>query len=214
MKCNICKTLTKKIIDDKMSKLYHQCSNCETIWLDNGFFVDKTKEKMQYENHNNSFESTGYVKMFEDFLNYFWQDLPNNYTDAFDFGSGPGPVLAEILKQRGLNVDCYDKFYQPFKIYENKKYDLITSTEVFEHIQNPLETLKLFKDHLKQDGLISIMTLFHKNDTEEFLNWWYRRDPTHISFYTPHSFEVMAHMCGLKVIKHDNKRVIILTSLE
>lgn len=214
MKCKICKTETKCIDDIKLEKQYCICDNCETIWLYSDFFINEVKEKMQYENHNNTFESPGYVKMFEDFLNFFWQDLPQNCHNILDFGSGPGPVLAEILKQKKLNVDCYDKFYQPKKIYENQIYDLITSTEVFEHLQDPLETLKLFKTHLAPGGLIAIMTLFHKNDTATFLDWWYRRDPTHITFYTPRSFEVLAQMCGLKVIKHDDNRIVILTSLE
>ncbi|NOX15806.1 MAG: class I SAM-dependent methyltransferase [Epsilonproteobacteria bacterium] len=212
MRCKVCDNTTKTLEDKAQKKIYHYCPNCQAIILDKSFIVDKNRENSQYNNHNNSFESSGYVKMFEDYLDYFWGDLKkHNKQNSLDFGSGPGPVLAQILQNRGINADIYDKFYQPNKIYENKKYNLITSTEVFEHLQNPFEILTIFKKHLKKGGLIAIMTLFHDNNKENFLKWWYRRDPTHILFYTPKTFEVLAKMCGLKILKHDDKRIIILT---
>jgi 2-polyprenyl-3-methyl-5-hydroxy-6-metoxy-1,4-benzoquinol methylase len=214
MNCKICKNDTKMIQDKAQQKAYNICKNCQAIMLQDDFFVTNDREKAQYENHNNTFQSKGYVKMFEDFLDFFWNDLDENKINALDFGSGPGPVLSQILEKKGLQVDIYDKFYQPKKVFTNKQYDLITSTEVFEHLQNPFATLSLLKKHLKKDGMIAIMTLFHDNNEENFLKWWYRRDPTHILFYTPKTFEVLARMCGLKVLKHDNKRVIVLTSLK
>ncbi len=212
MKCKICNSATKIIFNYDDDKIYKYCPACQAIFLQNNFIVNNIKEKAQYENHNNSFESKGYVKMFEDFLDYFWQDLDKNATNALDFGSGPGPVLAQIMRKRALHVEIFDKFYQPNPIYKDKKYDLITSTEVFEHLQNPLEILNLFKKHLKKNGIIAIMTLFHNNNEENFIKWWYRRDPTHILFYTPKTFEVLAELCGLKVVKCDDRRIVVLTS--
>jgi len=212
MNCKICNSEIKIIFDYDKHKKYEICTNCQAIILQKKFLINPAKEKAQYEHHNNNFESKGYVKMFEDFLDYFWQDLDKNATHGLDFGSGPGPVLAQIMENRSLHVEIFDKFYQPNPIYKDKKYNLITSTEVFEHLQNPLETLKLFKKHLKKGGLIAIMTLFHDNNEENFLKWWYRRDPTHILFYTPKTFEVLAKMCGLKIIKCDNRRIVVLTS--
>jgi len=212
MKCKICHTNTKILKNNSIKETYEICPHCEAISLQDKFIVTQQREKAQYENHNNSFESKGYVEMFEKFLDYFWQNLDKNATNALDFGSGPGPVLAQILENRSLHVDIYDKFYQPKKPYKNKKYDLITSTEVFEHLQDPLKILKLLKRHLEKGGQIAIMTLFHDNNEESFWKWWYRRDPTHILFYTPKTFEVMADMCGLKVIKCDDKRIVVFTS--
>ena len=212
MKCKICGNETKIINDEAREKIYLKCSTCEAIALKDEFFVSTENEKGQYDNHNNNIENSGYVKMFENFLDFFGDTLKDEVAEALDFGSGPGPVLSKIMENRALHVDIFDKFYQPCEIYKDKSYDLITSTEVFEHLKNPLETLLLFKKHLKKDGVIAIMTLFHNNDTEEFLNWWYRRDPTHILFYTPKTFEVMCAMCGLKILKTDHKRIIVLTS--
>ncbi len=212
MKCQVCNNETT-LIKDVDQKEYVACKNCHIIQLKKEYHINKNLEKKQYDYHNNSFENKGYVQMFEDFLDFFYKYLETTEY-ALDFGSGPNPVLAKILKNRGFeNVDYFDKFYQPKKVYEGKKYDLITSTEVFEHLTNPKSTLNLLKNHLKKDGILAVMTLFHSNKYNEFLKWWYKRDPTHITFYTPHSFEVLADMCGLKVIQSDNKRIIILRLL-
>jgi SAM-dependent methyltransferase len=208
MKCKICNTSVEAFEDTELKKTFFYCSACELIFLGKNFYVTQKKEKDQYDHHNNSLENDGYVKMFNDFLDYTLEG--QEVKSVLDFGSGPTPVLAELLKRRDLEVEHFDKFYQPKKVYENKSYDLITSTEVFEHLENPKEILNLLSNHLNPNGIISLMTLFHTNNQEDFLKWWYRRDPTHITFFTPKSIEIMAKECGLKLLKHDSKRVIVL----
>jgi len=209
MKCRICHCDTQIFEDSQLQKQYHYCQHCECISLDPAYLLTLEKEHSLYNNHQNSLENQGYVQMFEDFLDYFWSDLASKDT-SLDFGSGPTPVLSQLLHKRGVHVDCYDKFYQPIQCYENQTYDFITSTEVFEHLENPVAVLTLLAHHLQADGTIALMTLFHQNDQAHFLTWWYRRDPTHITFYTPKTLEVLAHQCGLEVIKTDGKRIAIL----
>ena len=210
MKCKICSTVATSFDDLQLSKKFYHCPACELIFLDKKYFVDNADEKKQYDHHNNNAQNSGYVTMFENYLDFFWDDIKDNAKTALDFGSGPGPVLYEILEKRGLETEFYDKFYQPKKVYEGKKYDLITSTEVFEHLDNPKEILQLLAQHLNDNGVIALMSLFHTNEQKDFLKWWYRRDPTHITFFTPKSIEFMANECGLRVSKHDHKRVIVL----
>lgn len=209
MKCKICDNETDIFDDPQLHKSYFACSKCLCIGLNPSHYLSLEKEQGQYSHHQNSLENQGYVQMFEDFLDYFWNDLPFNQ-NSLDFGSGPTPVLAELLSRRNVNVDCYDKFYQPLKCFENKAYDFITSTEVFEHLDDPISTLTLLGQHLRPKGLLAIMTLFHQNDQAHFLTWWYRRDPTHIIFYTPKTLEVLAEKCGFTVIKTDGKRIAVL----
>lgn len=209
MNCKICDFDTKAFDDPDLHKQFYICPNCQCIMLDPFFQLSLEKENSLYDNHHNSLENAGYVKMFEDFLDFFWNDLTCK-EKGLDFGSGPTPVLAELLRRRGVSVDYYDKFYQPIQCFENQTYDFITSTEVFEHLEDPVATLSLLRQHLKPEGVIALMTLFHTNDEASFLTWWYRRDPTHITFYTPHTLDVLAKKCGLKVIKTDGKRIAIL----
>ena len=213
MTCKICFSRTKKHSDPHSFKTYTQCLNCQCITLEPSFWVSEKDEKKQYDQHENSLENEGYVKMFEDFLDYFWKELLPQSPHVLDFGSGPTPVLATLLQKRGAKVTCYDKFYQPDTVLEKHSYDLITSTEVFEHLENPLETLQFLTQHLKAKGYIAVMTLFHDNSMENFWKWWYRRDPTHIIFYTPLTLQYLAKQCGLEMIKTDNKRIALFQKI-
>lgn len=209
MTCKICFSHTKKYSDPHSSKTYTHCLNCQCIALEPSFWVSKKDERNQYDQHKNSLENEGYVKMFEDFLDFFWKDIVPESPFVLDFGSGPTPVLATLLQRRGALVTCYDKFYHPDTSFEHHHYDLITSTEVFEHLENPLETLRHLTQHVKNKGYIAIMTLFHDNSMEIFWKWWYRRDPTHIVFYTPLTLQYLAKQCGLALIKTDDKRIAL-----
>ena len=207
--CKICSNATTSIEDKKKSLYYYRCLSCGFVSLDDTQRVDETREKKQYDQHNNSLENEGYVAMFEEFIDLSIAPYIKNIQTALDFGSGPTPVFSELLKRRGLEVDIYDLFYAPKKVYETKSYDLITSTEVFEHLSKPLEVLELLTKHLNLQGYIVLMTKFPPKEDDAFLNWWYRRDPTHISFFTPKSFEIMAEKVGLKLLKTINSNIAV-----
>lgn len=106
----------------------------------------------------------------------------------------------------GYDYTIYDKFYAPTTNYHSKKYDLITSTEVMEHIENPLPVFKEFKELIRDDGIIAIMTLFSPKIDENIFGWHYLRDNTHISIFTPKVMRIIAKKVGLEVIHCDNYR--------
>ena len=207
--CKICKADTHVLNDNKKELRYYRCSSCGFLYLDDEFIIGKESEKSQYDMHKNSFDSLGYVKMFEDFIEKAILPYEKNIATALEFGCGSGPVLAELLSRKGMTVDKYDLYFYPKKVYEGKKYDLITSTEVFEHLKNPIEILEMLVEHTNKNGYIVLMTKFPPKDDKEFLAWWYRRDPTHISFFTPKSFEIMAEKVGIKVVKTIDKNIVV-----
>jgi hypothetical protein len=208
--CIICSTNTTPIYDEQYKHNYYHCDNCDFIFLDDNKIISPDQEKKEYSFHQNSFENEGYVGMLREFIDKAIRPHKAKIKTALDFGSGPGPVLAELLRRERFDVDIYDKYFAPEKVYLNKKYDLITATEVFEHLRDPLTMLKLLRSHLNKNGIIAIMTLFHPNDEERFKKWWYRRDSTHISFYTPKTFECMANLLGMKVLIVDGRNTCTL----
>jgi len=210
MKCKICNSITKTINYEKYNWEFFHCEHCEFIFKNPLNYIDETNELKQYKNHNNTMESIGYVEMFEKFINVTFKPYIKDIKTVLEFGSGPGPVLAELLKRQDLKVDIYDKFFSPEKVYKDKKYDLITSTEVIEHISNPLEIFHFFASHIRKNGYLALMTQFHTNDANEFKKWWYKNDPTHICFFRPHTFQVLASMSGFKVLKSDDKKSVLL----
>jgi len=210
-KCHICENKNLELINDTKKKLnYYLCNNCGYIFIDPAKIPSIEKEKERYLKHNNAQENTGYVEMFENFIETGIEPHNHVIKTALDFGCGTTPVLQGILEKHGIKTDIYDPFFFPEKIYENKTYDLITCTEVFEHLYNPMAIMEMFTNHLNKNGLIAIMTMFHPNDKTEFLNWWYRRDVTHISFFSPHTMEYMASRFGLQILMCSKKNICII----
>ena len=208
--CIICQSPTSVLRDEQFQMDYFQCGFCQCIFCRETEILPPELEKKEYLRHNNSLACGGYVEMFNDFIDNRILPFHPAIQTALDFGSGPEPVLAALLERRGFNVDIYDVFFAPDKIFQSKRYDLITATEVFEHLAHPLETLKLLSRHLNRQGIIVVMTLFHPLDDDIFSDWWYRRYPTHITFFTPRTFERMAGMAGLEVVD-TGKRHCVMT---
>ena len=210
MQCKLCNNPVIRINDTRNNWEFFHCEKCEFIFKNSSDFVSSEDELKQYNNHNNTIDSPGYVEMFEKFIDATFVSYIDEITDVLEFGSGPGPVFSQLLKQRGLNVDIYDKYFSPKKVYECKKYDLITSTEVIEHIEDPKEIFEFFASHIKSGGYLALMTQFHTNDAQDFQKWWYKNDPTHICFFRPKTFETLAAISGFKVLKHDSKKSVLL----
>ena len=211
--CKICNNRTQSIVDKKQNVTYYRCEKCDFIALDNDFMVDALVEKQHYAKHNNSFECSGYVDMFKRFIDSSISPYISTIKKALDFGCGHTPVLAKLLEDRGLEVDIYDLYFFSDEEYKNISYDLITSTEVFEHLKDPKSILEVLVNLLNPNGYIVLMTQFPPSSNEEFLRWWYRRDITHISFFTPKSFKIMAEEFGLKVIEIIDNNIVVFQKI-
>lgn len=207
MKCKICSSDTSLILDTQFNHEYYKCLECDFIFQNHIHHVSYEEEREVYDKHNNSIEDERYVKRFEDFLDKAAMTYVDK-GDSLDYGSGPEPVLGTILKRRGFNSYIYDRHYAKDEGFSQRKYDLITSTEVFEHFHNPLEDIKVIVDLLKPKGVLAVMTMFPPADIEVFKAWWYRRDPTHISFYDLKTFKKIAEIFNLDILYYDNKSVI------
>ncbi|MEG6615082.1 class I SAM-dependent methyltransferase [Peptococcaceae bacterium 1198_IL3148] len=190
--------------------IYYHCPTCDLIFIDRNFLISAEDEKARYQLHNNTMENEGYVKFLSRFIDNALQPLNINFQTGLDFGCGPAPVLSSLLSQRGIDMDWYDPFFYPDKNFVNKKYDLITATEVLEHLQQPKTVMDLLTYHLNPQGILAVMTQFHSQ--HNFKNWWYRQDNTHICFYSAKTFNWMAKHYHLKILLLDNKSICVMQS--
>lgn len=193
-KCKLCGSCAQPL---PLKKKYHICLHCQLIWLDNSHLLSPQAERERYRKHNNDLNNPGYTQMFRDFL-----DLVEPHSQgmrALDFGSGPSPVLAEILGQRGWNTEIYDPYFAPDFSFAGKEFDLITCTEVVEHIADPWPVWQLLTKCLAARGILAVMTRLHSGP-DQFRDWWYIRDTTHVCFYSRVTMEWLAVALGLKII--------------
>lgn len=208
MTCEVCGSEMLVVEDSQFELNYHHCKTCQFIAQDRQQLVSFTEERKEYDRHENSIDNVGYVKFFKDFLEAGLMPYLDGGT-GLDFGSGPEPVLSQVVKRDyDMAMDIYDLHYQPIQVYEGKSYDFIVSTEVIEHLKDPLKYFHFFSEHLKSGGILAIMTLFHDEDMTAFMDWWYRRDITHISFFNQVTFEKLADLTGFEIIFCDARRVI------
>jgi hypothetical protein len=205
--CNICNSETEALAHPKNGLVYHSCKRCEFIFLDQKHRISKEEEFTIYSHHNNSIEDSRYVAYFKAFLADAFFPYQRKPGKGLDFGSGPSPVLSQILERDyGIQTDIYDKYYATERVYEGKTYEFITSTEVVEHLEDPLQYFTLFKEHTKAGGFIAIMTLFHNGNKDDFFNWHYIRDRSHISFYTEKTMAYIADKLKIKMVFSNGTR--------
>jgi 2-polyprenyl-3-methyl-5-hydroxy-6-metoxy-1,4-benzoquinol methylase len=206
--CVVCGGETSLLKDKQLPVTYHVCTVCDFISKDESLRLSNEVEQLQYDRHNNTMESTGYVDMFKELIKEYIEPLAVT-RNVLDFGSGPGPVLYELLAEEGYNVSHYDPFYHPDVTYKESSFQLITSTEVVEHFFDPVKEFLHLSNLLEEGGYLLIMTHIRNKGLDVFLHWWYRRDVTHVSFYHLNTLEYIARVCGLEIIKHNNKNIIL-----
>lgn len=179
---------------------YYQCQQCHLVFVPSEFYLSADAEKAEYDQHENLLEDAGYAR----FLNRFWLPLKARLSEAkaqciLDFGCGPGPLLAKMMKQDGHDVAIYDHFYanDPTVLTLNH-YDVITSTEVIEHLHHPKKVFEQWLGLLKPNGYLGVMTKLVSSQ-QAFQTWHYKNDLTHVCFYSEACFQWLAKQYGLTV---------------
>ena len=150
--------------------------------------------------------------MFQEKINTI-NKICSGINTVLDYGCGYEPVLKTLLEREGYKTLGYDLNFFPNKELK-KKYDLIISTETFEHIKNPGEELACLIPKISSKGYLAIMTRFYPSRDsnlclESFSEWYYKRDPTHIAFYSQKTFSWVANEFKMKICYNNNFDFII-----
>jgi len=209
MQCHICQEETDRFQDEKSGMTYHWCKECEYIFKDPSCYQSIEAQKLRYDLHENDPEDEGYRAYFQRFLDFISEYLSKE-GEALDFGCGRSRLLASMLEAKGLQCDAYDPIYHPEGFQRGKKYDLIVSTEVFEHLHKPKEVFGMLTEHLKEGGVLALQTQFHPNEAEAFDKWYYHKDPTHIVFFRPRTFQTLAKEFGCRYVADNGKNMVLL----
>ncbi len=212
MKCHICNQSTVSFKHDKTDIKYYHCTSCEYIFKSSEYYQDLETQKERYNLHENNEEDEGYRAYFQRFLDFVLPHVDNVKT-ALDFGCGRTSLLAQLLEGKSISCDYYDPIYHPDTLDEKKRYDLIVSTEVFEHLHQPREVFAQLLEKLKSGGYLAIQTEFHSNEQVSFQQWWYSQDETHIIFFRAKTFRVLCKIYGCQFVVENAKNMVIMKKL-
>ncbi|MFL0798494.1 MAG: class I SAM-dependent methyltransferase [Cellvibrionaceae bacterium] len=194
--CPLCQSISCYYLQDKHRE-YWQCERCHLVWVPSCFYLSPTDEKAYYDTHENNPNDAGYRNFLSRLATPLLERLPPE-SKGLDYGSGPGPTLSRMLSEAGHPTAIYDPYYANIPAVLEKKFDFITCTEVIEHIYDPIDTIEQWLHMLKPNGIIGLMTKL-VIDKDRFANWHYKNDPTHVCFYSTHTFEWLAQHYDFQV---------------
>lgn len=152
-------------------------------------------EKARYDEHQNDGEDLGY----RGFLSRMVAPIARRCSAGargLDFGCGPTPVLADMLRESGFSMDIYDPFYWPDRRVLDGSFDFVVCTEVLEHLRQPLAVFRQLLSLLATGGVLALMTRPYV-EAVEFSSWHYKNDRTHIGFYSLATFDWLSRKFDL-----------------
>jgi 2-polyprenyl-3-methyl-5-hydroxy-6-metoxy-1,4-benzoquinol methylase len=159
--------------------------------------LTRDAEKAEYDLHQNDVGDPGYRA----FLSRLMQPLVERLSPGargLDFGCGPGPALAELLREAGHEVALYDSFFAADEAVLDVRYDFICATEVVEHLHRPGQQMERLWSLLRPGGWMGIMTKLVR-DRAAFDRWHYKNDPTHVCFFSEDTWCWWARQHGARL---------------
>ncbi len=192
--CPVCRSSPVSLFGEFESKTYWRCAQCVATFLDPRHHPTRHEELSQYLLHENREEDPSYRRFLSKLADPVLGHL-SPAAEGLDYGCGPGPALAAMLRESGHSVSLYDPFFHAEAAALNRTYDFITCSETAEHFHQPADEFDRLDALLRPGGLLAVMTCFQTDDAR-FADWHYRKDPTHVVFYRPSTLAVLAAQRG------------------
>lgn len=205
--CIICNNKTEHYFDKNFNTKYlgkveyFRCPNCGFVHSDTHYSMNQSK----WEDLNKFYNMESYDierEFFEHKPPYlqqalFFQILEKNNIikkgNWLDYGAGLGNFNNILKKYFNLQIDNYDKYFNPKLDIKPRSYDLVFSSAVLEHITSfkPLEEMLT---GLKSDAAFAFHTVVCERIPKDS-NWFYLL-PFHCSFFTNRSMQIFMDNYG------------------
>ncbi len=209
--CPICGSrISGTLHDPKLARIYLVCDTCSYIFLHPDHHLPPDAQKRRYLQHCNGLQEKGYITFLTSFLQTAVLPHIAQGAHVLDYGSGPVPAFSWMLHTSGYRVDSFDPFFFPDMSWEKKTYDAVLMIEVLEHLAHPVSTINRLRDQITPGGYLCIRSNLHHDDVSHFASWWYRQDPTHVSFFSVTTIGYLATALGMRTVSIADHRDIIL----
>ena len=201
-----------------------KCENCSLI------FSKKIPSALELKEHYQEYGRNDYlspitIKRYNEILDKF--EKYRKTGNLLDVGCGIGYFLVEA-KKRGWNVYGTEFTQSAIDIcnnkgietnigilnpnnYNNVEFDVVTSFEVIEHINNPNEDLQNIYSILRKGGLFYITTPNFNSLNRFYLkeNWNVIEYPEHLAYYTKKTLKNLMQKNGFKTISNKSTGISI-----
>ncbi|MBL4655740.1 MAG: class I SAM-dependent methyltransferase [Bacteroidia bacterium] len=131
-------------------------------------------------------------------VGFFLQQAKKRGWDAY--GTEFSNKAVEICKDKGINIE---QGVLDISRYENESFDVITSIEVLEHINNPKEEIEKICNLLRRGGLFYCTTPNFNSLSRYYLkaNYYNIVYPEHLAYFTKSTLTQLAKKEGLRTVK-------------
>jgi SAM-dependent methyltransferase len=192
--CPVCRTPAPRHFMSVDGRDYWRCDACEARFLEPCQRPCRRTEYDHYLRHENDPDDPRYRRFLAQLADPLLGKLASGRR-GLDYGCGPGPALAAMLREAGHVMALYDPFFQPDPLPLRGTYDFITCTEAAEHFHRPADEFDRLDRMLRPNGWLAVMTCFQTDDAR-FADWHYRKDPTHVVFYREATLRTLAARRG------------------
>ena len=175
-------------------RTYRRCPACAARFLLPEHHPSRAEERATYLLHRNDPDDPGYRRFLSKLARPLLDRLAPR-SRGLDYGCGPGPALAAMLREAGHRVALYDPLFAPDPAPLADPHDFVTCTEVAEHFHHPRAEFTRLRGLVRPGGWLAVMTCFQTDDAR-FAAWQYRHDPTHVVFYRAATFHHLAQAWG------------------
>lgn len=200
----MCKSIGRPYCEN----IYFRCTRCDGVFKIKSRHLSLEDEKKIYLNHNNDVDDIGYQNSVRPLVDRVIESRAL-FEDGLDYGCGTGAVASKLLRESKFNMYEYDPFFAKREELLNRSYNFIIASEVIEHFANPKLEFELLRSLLKDGGGLFCKTHILRDDID-FASWYYRRDPTHIFFYSDRTFKYIKEQFFFSELKIYD-RVAVLT---
>jgi hypothetical protein len=208
--CPLCGAENTAHFHEDNLRSYLRCPTCDLIFVPEELHLPPVEERSRYDFHENSTDDPEYRAFLRRLIDPLLSRIEKG-SSGLDFGSGPGPTLSMMMRQRGFEMEDYDPFYTEDESVLERKYDFVACTETVEHFCEPRKSWEQMIGLVRFGGVIGVMTDIFEEDMD-FSKWHYARDDTHVAFYLKETFEWIAGHYNLSANFY-GRSVVILNKL-
>lgn len=194
-RCRVCSHTAFMVFED--SRRFYVCKNCRLMFTECTISLDEIQKHYQRQ----YVTIVDWHKEAQALLEIVrFAVSPNK---IFDFGSGSG-ALTDAFRSMGFEVGSYEPMlHGDFRAERyDSDYDLVILNEVIEHVEDIMQLFDNICSVIRIGGIIFISTFMTDTIFSEtnkfqgqFRDWWYKDDPTHVSFFCKRTYE---YICTMK----------------